>query len=79
MLQEGLGEVFESKTFKLRVVKTIKTSYTEVVIEDGIVYLQVSPVLGSRLFHTLTTYQQTVPAKWYTNVSDMGNGLVDLL
>ncbi|KAJ6459380.1 hypothetical protein C8R47DRAFT_1162189 [Mycena vitilis] len=39
MLQEGLQEIVESKTFKIRVLpKTSGT--TETVIEDGVVYLQ---------------------------------------
>lgn len=43
MLQEGLAEVVTSKTFKLRVVKaTTKGATNETVIEDGVVYLQVS-------------------------------------
>ncbi|KAF8918699.1 hypothetical protein CPB85DRAFT_1213595 [Mucidula mucida] len=44
MLQEGLQEVFTSKAFVLRVVPKTKKTYNEVVIEDGTVYLQVSPI-----------------------------------
>jgi hypothetical protein len=43
MLQEGLQEVLESKTFKIRIVKkTTNDKTNEAVIEDGVVYLQVS-------------------------------------
>jgi hypothetical protein len=43
MLQEGLQEVLESKTFKIRIVKkTTNDKTNETVIEDGVVYLQVS-------------------------------------
>lgn len=42
MLQEGLAEVVESKTFKVRIVKATKGgATTETVIEDGVVYMQV--------------------------------------
>ncbi|KAJ7594065.1 hypothetical protein C8J56DRAFT_1121187 [Mycena floridula] len=41
MLQEGLVEVASTSTFKVRVVpKLVKRYCNEVVIEDGIVYLQ---------------------------------------
>jgi len=42
MLQEGLAEVFESKKIVVRVVPKTKKSYNEAVIEDGVIYLQVS-------------------------------------
>lgn len=43
MLQEGLGEVLTSKTFKLRLVpKTTKGQTNEIFIENGVAYLQVS-------------------------------------
>ncbi|KAJ6577442.1 hypothetical protein B0H19DRAFT_1062063 [Mycena capillaripes] len=43
MLQEGLQEVLESKTFKIRIVQKTKDNKTnEIVIEDGVAYLQVS-------------------------------------
>jgi hypothetical protein len=46
MLQEGLAEVVESKTFKIRVVKaTNKNATTETIIEDGIVYMQVRKLI----------------------------------
>jgi len=42
MLQEGLQEVVETKTFKVRVLP--KTSSTiETVVEDGVVYIQTRP------------------------------------
>ncbi|KAJ6591467.1 hypothetical protein DFH09DRAFT_176053 [Mycena vulgaris] len=41
MLQEGLQEVVETKTFKVRVVPKTKSTI-ETVIEDGVVYIQVS-------------------------------------
>ncbi|KAG6854500.1 hypothetical protein C0991_006102 [Blastosporella zonata] len=41
MLQEGLAELLSSKTFKVRVVKTTKTTI-ETVLENGVVYFQVS-------------------------------------
>lgn len=41
MLQEGLQEVLESKTFKIRIVKkTTGDKTNETIIEDGVVYLQ---------------------------------------
>lgn len=41
MLQEGAAEILSSKTFRLRIVpKLVKGSYHEVVIEDGVAYLQ---------------------------------------
>jgi hypothetical protein len=44
MMQEGLLEVVHKKTFQLRVVdKLVKGSYNEIVIEDGVAYLQVCP------------------------------------
>lgn len=47
MLQEGLAEVVTSKTFRLRVVKaTTKGATNEIVIEDGVVYLQVSSMIS---------------------------------
>ncbi|KAK7025224.1 hypothetical protein R3P38DRAFT_1064194 [Favolaschia claudopus] len=39
MLQEGLQEIVETKTFKVRVVPKTKST-TETVVEDGVVYLQ---------------------------------------
>ena len=43
MLQEGFAEVVTSKTIKLRVVEKTQNGYTnEAIIENGIVYLQVS-------------------------------------
>ncbi|KAF7356514.1 hypothetical protein MVEN_00984900 [Mycena venus] len=39
MLQEGLQEVVESKTFKVRVVPKTNST-TETVLEDGVIYLQ---------------------------------------
>lgn len=42
MLQEGLQEIVESKTFKVRVLPKTNST-TETVIEDGVVYLQTSP------------------------------------
>lgn len=39
MLQEGLQEIVESKTFKVRIVPKTNST-TETVIEDGVVYLQ---------------------------------------
>ncbi|KAJ6619864.1 hypothetical protein B0H10DRAFT_1126131 [Mycena sp. CBHHK59/15] len=42
MLQEGLQEVVETKTFKIRVVPKTKST-TETVIEDRVVYLQCAP------------------------------------
>ncbi|KAF7330261.1 hypothetical protein MVEN_02463800 [Mycena venus] len=45
MLQEGLQEVLESKTFKIRIVnKTTGDKTNETVIEDGVVYLQVGGI-----------------------------------
>lgn len=42
MLQEGFAEVVTSKTIKLRVVpKLVKRTYNEIIIEDGVAYLQV--------------------------------------
>lgn len=42
MLQEGLAEILESKTFKLRVVpKTKNNEAVETVLEGGVVYIQV--------------------------------------
>ncbi|KAJ6468379.1 hypothetical protein C8R45DRAFT_1018511 [Mycena sanguinolenta] len=44
MLQEGLQEALESKTFKIRVVKATKDNKTnEIVIEDGCAYIQTTP------------------------------------
>ncbi|KIY66245.1 hypothetical protein CYLTODRAFT_399011 [Cylindrobasidium torrendii FP15055 ss-10] len=40
MLQEGLQEAVEKNTFVLRVVPKTKKTYNEVVIEDGVLYLQ---------------------------------------
>jgi len=41
MLQEGLAEVLTSKTFKIRIVpKTTKGQTNEIVIEDGVAYMQ---------------------------------------
>ncbi|KAF7356513.1 hypothetical protein MVEN_00984800 [Mycena venus] len=42
MLQEGLQEGVESKTFRIRVVPETKKT-TETVIEEGVVYLQCAP------------------------------------
>lgn len=43
LLQEGLAEVLTSKTFKLRIVETMKTpGIHETFFEDGICYIQVS-------------------------------------
>ncbi|KAF7370523.1 hypothetical protein MSAN_00684300 [Mycena sanguinolenta] len=39
MLQEGLQEVVETKTFKVRVVPKANST-TETVLEDGVIYLQ---------------------------------------
>lgn len=39
MLQEGLQEIVETKTFKVRVVPKTNST-TETVVEDGVVYLQ---------------------------------------
>ncbi|KAJ7696572.1 hypothetical protein B0H17DRAFT_1198083 [Mycena rosella] len=39
MLQEGLQEIVETKTFKLRVVAKTKSTI-ETVVEDGVVYVQ---------------------------------------
>lgn len=45
MLQEGLAEAVTEKTFRIRIVKELKRGSNEVVIEDGVVYLQVSLLL----------------------------------
>ncbi|CAK5283144.1 unnamed protein product [Mycena citricolor] len=42
MLQEGLQETIESKTFRIRVLPKTNST-TETVIEDGVVYLQTRP------------------------------------
>ncbi|KAJ6581612.1 hypothetical protein B0H19DRAFT_514034 [Mycena capillaripes] len=42
LLQEGLQEGVQSKTFRIRVVPKTKNT-TETVIEDGVVYLQCAP------------------------------------
>jgi len=42
MLQEGLQEIVETKTFKVRVVPKTKST-NETVVEDGVVYLQCAP------------------------------------
>jgi hypothetical protein len=59
MLQEGLQEIVESKTFKVRVVPKTKST-TETVIEDGVVYLQCAPDRWVRPFlsfsHTLIIF-----------------------
>ncbi|KAG6842917.1 hypothetical protein H0H93_002862 [Arthromyces matolae] len=42
MLQEGLAELLPSKTFKIRVVPKTKSTI-ETVLEDGVVYIQMTP------------------------------------
>jgi hypothetical protein len=50
MMQEGLLEVVHTKTFKFRVVdKLVKGYYNEIVIEEGVAYIQASPT-GSASF-----------------------------
>ncbi len=49
MLREGLAEVLTSKTFKIRVVDKISSGSNEVVIEDGVCYLQVSHLIPKQL------------------------------
>ncbi|KAG6828264.1 hypothetical protein H0H92_008607 [Tricholoma furcatifolium] len=41
MLQEGLGELLTSKTFKIRVLEKTKKT-VETVLEDGVIYIQAS-------------------------------------
>lgn len=44
MLQEGLAETLTSKTFKIRVVDKLNKGYcNEVVLENGVMYLQSTP------------------------------------
>lgn len=81
MLQEGFVEGVPSKKIAIRVVeKTKNGSYNEVVLEDGVVYLQVwlfvSPP-GTRLL--THPFFKTTPENWWCNVSDVGSGLLDLL
>ncbi|KAJ6451887.1 hypothetical protein DFH09DRAFT_964783 [Mycena vulgaris] len=61
MLQEGLQEVLESKTFKIRIVKkTTGNKTNEIVIEDGVAYLQV----GRLIIRTAKTdqYSRRLPS-----------------
>ena len=41
LLQEGLLEVLQSKTFRLCVVDSIANGYSQVVIDEGVVYIKV--------------------------------------
>lgn len=55
MLQEGLAEIVESKTFKVRIVKATKGgATTETVIDDGVVYMQVGIFFQPRSHSALT-------------------------
>ena len=46
MLQEGFAEIVTSKTIKLRLVEKTQNGYSnETIIENGIVYLQVSALM----------------------------------
>lgn len=42
MLQEGLTEAIENNLIKFRIVDKLSKSYNEAVVEDGVLYLQVS-------------------------------------
>ena len=41
LLQEGLLEVLQSKTFRLSVVDSIANGYSQVIIDEGVVYIKV--------------------------------------
>lgn len=77
MLREGLLEPLEKEVVRFRVVDELKTSYNECVIEDGVLYLQVSSsILG--VFHD-TNIPQTKPQYFGTNVNDVAAKLMDIL
>ncbi|KAK6992464.1 hypothetical protein R3P38DRAFT_3225974 [Favolaschia claudopus] len=77
-LREGLQEIVESKTFRIRIVtKTTGNKTNEKVIVDGVVYLQVGGILASD--PGCRTNPLTMIDRWWYNASDMGTGLVNLL
>ncbi|UZP39578.1 hypothetical protein NXS19_007394 [Fusarium pseudograminearum] len=43
MIREGLLETVDKHAVHIRVVDQIKGSYNEVIVEDGILYLQTTP------------------------------------
>ncbi|KAI1264389.1 hypothetical protein F5Y18DRAFT_390332 [Xylariaceae sp. FL1019] len=62
LIQEGFFDVVEKAEVQFRVVEKLqKRTYNEVVIEDGVLYIQ------------------TIPAKWWSNVNDAADGLVNML
>jgi hypothetical protein len=82
MLQEGFQEGVSKNEIQLRVVdKLVKGSYNETFIEDGVLVIQVSrpnalSILDPRAY--LTTFQ-TVPENWRTNVSYVGENILEIL
>jgi hypothetical protein len=71
MLQEGLQEVVETKTFKVRVLP--KTSSTiETVVEDGVVYIQVSFCASLRFTFLLTKPFRPDPTAGATTPTTLG-------
>lgn len=82
MLQEGFQEGVSKNEIQLRVVdKLNKGSYHEIFIEDGVLVIQVSRPNELVKFDPrayLTTFQ-TVPENWWTNVSYVGENILEIL
>jgi len=83
MLQEGFNEAVEKAQVAFRIVDKLKYgSYCEVVVEDGVLYIQVSnrpDFLPTDALLADNILAQTLADKWGSNASYAAEKLVDQL
>lgn len=79
MLYEGFGEGVPKGEIVFRIVEKLqKGSYNEILLEDGVLVMQVSS-LASLFGLTTLTSDQTTPKSWGTNVDDIASRIIDIL
>jgi hypothetical protein len=80
MLQEGFNDTIDKHEIALRVVEKLKkgSGYNECVIENGVLYLQVS-CFSSVSSYMIADILQTTPKTWGVNVNDAASDLLGLL
>lgn len=84
MLQEGFNEAVESGKIAFRIVDAskMKSSYGEVVIEDGVLYIQVRTFKATISFAFIAVTNmvfQTSPDSYGSNIDNVAEKLMDQL